>query len=314
MRRTLITGMGVLATSVLLATPVLAQEGSSSVELKVLSMLPELIRWEGLVDSLVVILTAWLFLRFLRNLVRRLGEIFVERRLLFQRFSAITHFVVYMITIVSVVLLGFEISREMLALLGGAAAVAVGFAIKDLVASLVAGVTIMFDRPFQLGDRVSFGGEYGDVVAIGLRSVKLQTLDDSTVTVPNNLFLTEITSCGNYGVLDMQIVVDFYIGVDQDVQLAQDLVREATVTSRYVYLPKPVVVRVSQVIIENYVAVRLRLKVYVLDTQYEKALETDVTLRVLEAFAENGIKPPAILHQYVSDLGPIDHSEVRLAS
>ncbi len=113
---------------------------------------------------------------------------------------------------------------------------------------------------------------------------------------------------------NMQIVVDFHIGVDQDVQLARDLIREATVTSRYVYLPKPVVVRVSQVIVENYVAVRLRLKVYVLDTQYEKALETDVTLRVLEAFAENGIKPPAILHQYVSDLGPIDHSGMRLAS
>ncbi len=314
MRRTLITGMGVMTTLGLLATPVLAQEGSSPAELEVLSMLPHLIRWEGLVASLVVIAIAWLFLRFLRNLVRRLGEIFVERRLIFQRISAITHFAVYMTTIVAVVLLGFEISREVLTLLGGTAAVAVGFAVKDLVASLVAGITIMFDRPFQLGDRVSFGGQYGDVIAIGLRSVKLQTLDDSTVTVPNNLFLTDITSSGNYGVLDMQIVVDFHIGVDQDIELARDLVREATVTSRYVYLPKPVVVGVSQVIVENYVAVRLRLKVYVLDTQYEKALETDVTLRVLEAFAENGIKPPAILHQYVNDLGPIDQSGLRLAS
>jgi small-conductance mechanosensitive channel len=306
--------MGAMATAELLATPVLAQEGSSPVDVEFLSMLPQLVRWEGLVAALIIIAAAWLFLRFMRNLVRRLGEIFVERRLLFQRFSAIAHFLVYMITIVSVVLLGFEISREMLALLGGATAVAFGFAIKDLVASLVAGVTIMFDRPFQLGDRVSFGGEYGDVVAIGLRSVKLQTLDDSTVTVPNNLFLTDITSCGNYGVLDMQIVVDFYIGVDQNVQLARDLIHEATVTSRYVYLPKPVVVMASQVIVENYVAVRLRLKVYVLDTQYEKELENDVTLRVLEAFAENGIKPPAVLHQYVSDLGPVDHSDLKLAS
>jgi small-conductance mechanosensitive channel len=314
MRRTLITGMGVMTTSGLLATPVLAQEESSPMELELLSMLPQLIRWDGLVASLVVIATAWLFLRFLGNLVRRLCEIFVERRLLFQRLSAITHFVVYMATIVSVILLGFEISSEMLVLLGGGAAVAVGFAMKDLVASLVAGVTIMFDRPFQLGDRVSFGGQYGDVVAIGLRSVKLQTLDDSTVTIPNNLFLTDITSSGNYGILHMQIVVDFYIGVDQDVQLARDLVREVTVISRYVYLPKPVVVRVSQVIVQSYVAVRLRLKVYVLDTQYEKALETDVTLRVLEAFAESGIKPPAVLHQYVGDPGPTDHNGLRLAS
>ena len=51
---------------------------------------------------------------------------------------------------------------------------------------------------------------YGDVIAIGLRSVKLQTLDDSTVTIPNNMFLSEVTSCGNYGVVDMQIMVDWF--------------------------------------------------------------------------------------------------------
>lgn len=47
----------------------------------------------------------------------------------------------------------------MLAILGGTAAVAMGFAMKDLVASVVAGVMIMVDRPFQVGDRVSFGGQ-----------------------------------------------------------------------------------------------------------------------------------------------------------
>ena len=194
-------------------------------------------------------------------------------------------------------LLSFEISREILALLGGAAAVAIGFAMKDLVASVVAGVMIMVDRPFQLGDRVSFGGQYGDVVSVGLRSVKIKTLDDNTVTVPNNMFLNEVSSSGNYGALDMQVVVDFHIGVDQDYKLAEQHIREATVTSRFIFLPKPIVVLVSQVFVGDYVAIRLRLKAYVLDTQYEKNFETDVTLRVLEAFAEDGIQPPAVLHR-----------------
>ena len=55
------------------------------------------------------------------------------------------------------------------------------------------------------------------------------------------------------------------------------------------------VVLVNQVITENYVAVRLRLKAYVLDTRYEKAFETDVNLRVMDAFSAEGIGPPAIL-------------------
>ena len=261
-----------------------------------------MIRWGGVLASLLVVFGAWLLLRFLDRLVENLGKIFAERRLLFQKLNAFFHFTVYLVTIFVTILLSIEISREVLAILGGTAAVAMGFALKDLVASLVAGVMIMLDRPFQVGDRVSFGGQYGDITAIGLRSVMLQTLDDNTVTIPNNMFLNQITSCGNYGELDMQVVVDFHIGVDQDVKLAQGLVQEATVISRYIYLPKPVTVVVSQVVITPYVAVRLRLKAYVLDTRFEKALVSDVTLRVLEAFESKGIQPPSVLYRNTADV------------
>ena len=291
-----------------------AQENAVSPDLETLTMLPQLVRWEGLLASFFILIGAWLLLRFVKNLVNRLGEVFAERRLLLQRLSAILHFVIYIFTIIAIVLLSFEISRELLTLLGGAAAVAFGFAVKDLVASLVAGVMIMFDRPFQLGDRVKFAGHYGDITSIGLRSVKLQTLDDSTVTIPNNMLLNDIASSGNSGALDMQIILDFYIGIDQDVHKAQGLVHEAAVTSRYVYLPKPIKVLVSQVIIENYVAIKLSLKAYVLDTQFEKDFETDLTLRVLEAFDESGIGPPAILHRNYGDLHTVDHRGLRLAA
>ncbi|HEX4418129.1 MAG TPA: hypothetical protein VH165_09545 [Kofleriaceae bacterium] len=36
-----------------------------------------------------------------------------------------------------------------------------------------------------------------------------------------------------------------------------------------------------------------------LDVQYEKAFETDVTERVLEAFAQHGVLPPAVLHRSI---------------
>jgi small-conductance mechanosensitive channel len=133
-------------------------------------------------------------------------------------------------------------------------------------------------------------------------SIKLQTLDDNTVTIPNNMFLSEVTSCGNYGALDMQVVIDFHIGLDQDLQMAQDIVREATAVSRYVFLPKPIVVLVSQVIINQYVALRLRLKAYVFDIKFEKAFVSDVNTRVLEAFKKENIQPPAVLHRNIAAL------------
>ncbi len=314
MRRIVTTGVTAILTWLSWASSAWAQDGAVSPEIETLTLLPQLIRPEGLVASLFIIAGAWLLLRFVKNLVSRLGEVFAERRLMLQRLSAIFHFVVYIGTIITTVLLSFEISRELLTLLGGAAAVAIGFAVKDLVASLVAGIMIMFDRPFQLGDRVKFAGHYGDITAIGLRSVKLQTLDDSTVTIPNNMLLNDIASSGNAGELDMQIIVEFHIGTDQDVHKAKELVHEAAVTSRYIHLPKPIKVLVSQVIVDNYVALRLSLKAYVLDTKLEKDFETDVTLRVLEAFDENGIKPPAILHRNYDDLQAVDQRGLRLAS
>lgn len=284
------------------ATPSFAQEVEAALPPSdSVTILTQMIRWTGLAASVFVIAAAWLLLRFTSRLVEELGTAFVDSRLTLQKLSTFFRFFVFFSTITIVVLLSLEISREVLAILGGTAAVAVGFAMKDLVASLVAGVMIMFDRPFQVGDRVTFAGQYGDIMSIGLRSVKLRTLDDSMVTIPNNLFLSEVTTCGNYGVLNMQVMIDFLIGIDQDVSRAREIVREATVTSNFVYLANPVEVLVSQVVTDGHVALRLRLKVYVIDTIFEKSLETDITLRVMDAFREEGIRPPAILHRQVGD-------------
>jgi small-conductance mechanosensitive channel len=289
-----------------------AEEAVAKTQISDASILLNTINWGGMLVSVFVIIAAGLLLRIVNKIVQNMGEVFAERRLMLQKFNAFWRFGVYIATIVVVIFLSFELSREAITIIGGGTAVAIGFATKDLVASLVAGMMIIIDRPFQTGDRVSFDGHYGDITSIGLRSVKLQTLDDSTITIPNNLFLTAVTSCGNYGVLDMQVVIDFHIGLDQNATLASDLVREAAATSRFVYLPKPIVVLVSQVLLDQCVALRLRLKLYVLDTQYEKAMETDVTLRVMDAFVNHGIRPPAILHRDLTNETAVPVNEINL--
>ncbi|PRQ05908.1 Mechanosensitive channel MscK precursor [Enhygromyxa salina] len=291
--------VGVLRPGLAFANP---EEALGTPDAAVMGQFASMIRWSGVLTSIVVILGAWMAIRFVRDLVERLSRQFANRRLLLQKIATIFQFIVYVGTGAAVVLLSFRLDAGVLAIIGGTVAVSVGFAVKDVVASFIAGIMIMVDRPFQVGDRISFGGQYGDVTAIGLRSVRVQTLDDNTVTIPNNKFINDITSNGNYGALDMQVVMDFHIGVDQDVGRARSIVNEAAVTSRYVYLPKPVVVLVSQVIADSYVAVRLRLKSYVLDTKYEKAFETDVNLRVLGAFREHSIMPPAVLHRQLDPL------------
>lgn len=103
--------------------------------------------------------------------------------------------------------------------------------------------------------------------------------------------------CGNYGALEMQVPMDFYIGIDQDVHLALELVREACLTSRYVYMDQDVPVTVRQLLLNDQVALHMKARPYVLDTRYEKAFETDVHLRALDAFRKHGIRPPVLLRR-----------------
>ena len=282
-----------------LTAPATGQDLNVAPEVSEVALLSQIINWTGIVQAIIVIFIAWLLLRFVDRIVDSLGKSIAERRLLLQRLNAFFHFFVYFVTVAIIVLVSFEFSPQALAVIGGASVVAVGFATRDLLASIVAGVLIIFDRPFQIGDRVKFGGEYGDILKIGPRSVKLRTLDDSTVTIPNNLFLSEVVSSSNSGQLDMQTVVDFYIGLDQDVHRARDLIREAAATSRYIYLPKPIDVRAAQKPLDGCVSMHMRLKAYVLDTKYEKDFETDVTLRVHRAFSDHDILPPLILRREI---------------
>ncbi|MCF8710175.1 mechanosensitive ion channel family protein [Rhizorhapis sp. SPR117] len=282
----LIAGLGLTA-----AAPALAQ---ANVDTDTLNKLGGVIRWSGVVTSLLVIAGAWTLLRLLGRFVNAFSNEFSSRRLTLQKLSILTQFFIYIVTTAVVLLLSFRLDDTALALIGGTVAVAVGFAIKDLVASFIAGLIVMLDRPFQVGDRVTFGGEYGDITAIGLRSVRMQTLDDNTITIPNSKFLSDITSSGNYGALDMQVVMDFYIASGQDIDLARNIINEAALSSRYVFLAKPVVVLVTQWVSDYMSGVRLRLKAYVLDTRHEKSFETDVNMRVLKTFQDKQIAAPSI--------------------
>jgi small-conductance mechanosensitive channel len=264
------------------------------------SKLAGLVRWGGVALSVFVVVGAVVVVRVIGDGAARLSLRFAHRRPTIQKLESVTRFVIYIVVAALCLGLSVRLDSTALAVIGGALAFAVGFAMRDVVAAFIAGITIMFDRPFQVGDRVAYAGVYGDIVRIGLRSVQMNTLDHNIVTIPNNKVLTDVTSSANYGALEMQVAMDFYIGVDQNTELAVELIREACLTSPYVFLERPVPILARQVILESYVAVHLKARPYVFDCQYEKPFETDVHLRVLRAFQAHGILPPAVLHREVS--------------
>lgn len=68
----------------------------------------------------------------------------------------------------------------------GILGIAVGFAAKDTLANLFAGVFILADSPYKVGDYIVLdGGFRGRVTRIGLRSTRVLTRDDVEITIPN---------------------------------------------------------------------------------------------------------------------------------
>jgi small-conductance mechanosensitive channel len=281
----------VATASWLASAPAYAQETPD------VTKLAGVIRWGGLLFAVLVIVAAMVVLRVIENVSTRFSARFANRRPTIQKYESVTRFIIYIIALSLAISLSVRLESTTVALIGGTFAVAIGFSMRDLVSSFIAGITIMFDKPFQVGDRVNFAGEYGDIIKIGLRSVRMNTLDDNIITIPNNKVLTDVTSSGNWGALEMQTAFDFYIGVDQDAELAAELIREACLTSPYVFLERPVPLFARQVILQDYVAMHLKARPYVFDCKYEKPFETDVHFRVARAFREHGIVPPAILHR-----------------
>jgi small-conductance mechanosensitive channel len=67
---------------------------------------------------------------------------------------------------------------------------ALGFALKDSIANLLAGVLILLYRPFEVGDRIDIGGLAGRVTHVDLRYTELDA-ENERVLVPNSKMLTD---------------------------------------------------------------------------------------------------------------------------
>ncbi|PIZ56338.1 mechanosensitive ion channel protein MscL [Candidatus Woesearchaeota archaeon CG_4_10_14_0_2_um_filter_57_5] len=68
----------------------------------------------------------------------------------------------------------------------GIGGLAFALAAKDLLANIFGGLTVIFDKPFRLGDRIKIGDHEGFVREIGMRTTRIETLASTQVIVPNS--------------------------------------------------------------------------------------------------------------------------------
>lgn len=103
----------------------------------------------------------------------------------------------------------------------GVVGIAVGFAARDTLANLFAGIFIIADTPYKLGDFVTLdSGERGLVTHVGIRSTRILTRDDIEITLPNSMIanakiLNESGGRWEKERIRLQVGVAYGVDVDQ---------------------------------------------------------------------------------------------------
>ncbi|MBA2595816.1 MAG: mechanosensitive ion channel family protein [Chloroflexia bacterium] len=100
----------------------------------------------------------------------------------------------------------------------GVSGIVLGFALRDIIENFVAGILILWRRPFRVGDQIRSGAFEGNVAEINFRSTVLRTYDGIKVFIPNGKVFTEPVENLTANDTRRSLVV---LGIDQDSSVAE---------------------------------------------------------------------------------------------
>lgn len=151
-----------------------------------------------LLPSLIAALVVFAVGLFLASIIRRLVRRALERRTKNpQPISLLSQLVYWLVVIlvaaISLQMVGFNLTAFLAGL--GIAGITIGFALQDVSKNFIAGLLMLIQQPFDIGETIEVGGYTGKVIAIDLRATQIRTADGRLVLIPNgDVIITPITN------------------------------------------------------------------------------------------------------------------------
>ena len=164
----------------------------------------------------------------------------------------------------------------------------VGFALKDILGNLAAGMFILFHKPFKVGDWIKIGGVVGSVERMGIAACVLKSPDNTKITIPNSKIWGDVIQ--NYSGNPTRKIFNLEIGIsyDSDINKAIKIIHKVLKNDKRVLKePKPQVVTKSLGDSSVNIAVRPGVK-----REDYWGLYFDLVKTIKEEFDKNGITIP----------------------
>ncbi|MEO1690389.1 MAG: mechanosensitive ion channel family protein, partial [Cyanobacteria bacterium J06631_6] len=121
---------------------------------------------------------------------------------------------------------GFELG-DIIATLG-VGSVAVGFAFQDIFKNFLAGIILLVEEPFRIGDEVEIGDYQGKVENISIRTTKILTYKGERVLLPNSTVFTDavkVNTAYSHRRTDLGVGVDYNTPLPQAKELLLDTIK-----------------------------------------------------------------------------------------
>jgi len=145
------------------------------------------------VSQIVIALLVLVFgILLARIIARRVGQKILPRLKVESGPAAAIQTILYYILLTASVVMALQIAGVPLTIFtifGGALALGIGFGSQNLISNFISGLLVMIERPIRIGDRISIGGDTGNVIKIGARATHILSYHGSTFIVPNSTLL-----------------------------------------------------------------------------------------------------------------------------
>ena len=151
-----------------------------------------------LLPSLIAALVVFTIGIYLASIVRRLVRRGMERRTKNTQPITLISQLAYWLSIIfaaaiSLQMVGFNLTAFLAGL--GIAGITIGFALQDVGKNFIAGLLMLIQQPFEIGEFIEVSGYSGSVLEIDLRATKIRTGDGRIVHIPNGeVIVTPITN------------------------------------------------------------------------------------------------------------------------
>ena len=187
-----------------------------------LESLPPIIPEIGI--ALLIFIGSLFLAKFLRNLLDKM----LKKRNADTEISILLGQLIYWSVLVFGIITALQRFFDVSAFLAGLGILGftIGFAMQEIMQNFVAGMILLVQQPFDIGNFVSVSSYSGNVTAINMRTTELKTLDGRLIIIPNAQVLSNPIE--NYSRADL-LRVDLPVGVsyDTDLDLARDAIMEA---------------------------------------------------------------------------------------